>query len=395
MRSTSTYWIKTFLKSSLYLLLFVMYIRFYCADTIFEYLEGKTTFAKTYQTNDVQEVPTILMCIDPPFKVSKVSQFGYKSMSELLDDTKEKYLWQHNLSIWEMYQELSYKLERDYRIYLISDFSNILQNKLKGGFNDLKSVTTNGSVMISEIATYRNGMCLLFESNLPIHTNESLLLPMVLFNKTSLKVEDYPRKVSIYLTDTNGWQGIVDDDWIYTKPEKYDLPLNRRLEYVALYDFKLMEIKKKYLTGVDNPTECQRSLMLTIPCSPLCFPLNYNYILGLPACYNFNQTDCINRALYGNKNILAARYHCLKPKETVEYKGKPYENTYNLLNGSGIALYFQFNRLEKEVKEEIYVINTRELIASIGGSLGLFIGFSCYTYSAFFIDKLCSYFQTI
>ena len=134
---------------------------------------------------------------------------------------------------------------------------------------------------------------------------------------------------------------------------------------------------------------------VTLPCSPLCFPLNYNYILGLPACYNFNQTDCINRALYGNKDILAARYHCLKPKETVEYKGKPYENTYNLLNGSGIALYFQFNRLEKEVKEEIYVINTRELIASIGGSLGLFIGFSCYTYSAFFIDKLCSYFQTI
>ena len=40
-----------------------------------------------------------------------------------------------------------------------------------------------------------------------------------------------------------------------------------------------------------------------------------------------------------------------------------------------------FEVAKKEVKEEVYVLSTNEYIGSIGGSLGLFLGFSFYTFA--------------
>ena len=43
--------------------------------------------------------------------------------------------------------------------------------------------------------------------------------------------------------------------------------------------------------------------------------------------------------------------------------------------------------MSKEVKEEILVITTQDMIGSVGGSLGMFFGFSMYTFVIFLIDK--------
>ena len=41
----------------------------------------------------------------------------------------------------------------------------------------------------------------------------------------------------------------------------------------------------------------------------------------------------------------------------------------------------------QEIREEIRVITTSSFIGSIGGSLGMFFGFSILSYALYFIDK--------
>ena len=118
----------------------------------------------------------------------------------------------------------------------------------------------------------------------------------------------------------------------------------------------------------------------------------------MPPCNYFNETICMAHELYfSHSKLLKERYKCLKPKATMEYHGQPYlldfrEN----INRTGLDIFFNFAREDLEIQEEMYVVSIRDFIASIGGSLGLFIGFSCYTYMACTIDtvfkKICNRF---
>ena len=51
-------------------------------------------------------------------------------------------------------------------------------------------------------------------------------------------------------------------------------------------------------------------------------------------------------------------------------------------------LLLEYAKFKKNVKEEILMVHTTDFIGSIGGSLGLFLGFSCFTYLSGMIDKV-------
>ena len=45
-------------------------------------------------------------------------------------------------------------------------------------------------------------------------------------------------------------------------------------------------------------------------------------------------------------------------------------------------------QMSKEVKEEIFVITTQGMIGSVGGSLGMFFGFSFSAFVLYLIEKI-------
>ena len=53
---------------------------------------------------------------------------------------------------------------------------------------------------------------------------------------------------------------------------------------------------------------------------------------------------------------------------------------------------FYFESIQVLHKEEIYVIDDLDFVGSVGGSLGLFIGFSFYSYFMDFIQTLIQHF---
>ena len=58
------------------------------------------------------------------------------------------------------------------------------------------------------------------------------------------------------------------------------------------------------------------------------------------------------------------------------------------------VISFSFAELSKEIKEEVDVITMSELIGSLGGSLGMFFGFSISGYALLLFDKCLMKFLT-
>ena len=81
------------------------------------------------------------------------------------------------------------------------------------------------------------------------------------------------------------------------------------------------------------------------------------------------------------------RYNCLHPKEDIQYKANFYPSFHTRNNRTEFYFMFYFDRATKEVKEEVWIVTTGHFIGSVGGTLGLSLGFSCFTYLSGIIDK--------
>ena len=131
------YFIKLTLKSIIYLTLFTLYIRFYFMDQMIEFLDGKTTFAKSYKETHHFKIPNLIICPNPPYIPSKVQKYGYETLESIIYDKHENYL-NYDLNAWQMYQEMSYLNNRDIDFYIASNLSNLLQNQLLNGRTNLE-----------------------------------------------------------------------------------------------------------------------------------------------------------------------------------------------------------------------------------------------------------------
>ena len=111
----------------------------------------------------------------------------------------------------------------------------------------------------------------------------------------------------------------------------------------------------------------------------------YNFLLDFPPCNTTEELQCIFRSFkYSRKD----RYKCLNLKKNVQYKSNFIFNAARESSDSGFRLKIYFDKDTKDVKEEIMMVPIEDFIGSIGGSLGLFLGFSCYTYMSQMLDKL-------
>ena len=59
-----------------------------------------------------------------------------------------------------------------------------------------------------------------------------------------------------------------------------------------------------------------------------------------------------------------------------------------LTNKTLLDIYMEFSTNVRTVHDEVYILDDIGLLGSLGGSLGLFIGFSFYGYIANIIDTL-------
>ena len=292
--------------------------------------------------------------------------------------SKEEKYKSFYLSPWNTYQKLSYRINKDVK-FRVGPWK--ADKMLKEGLNFVR----NHTIKVSKLATYRHGLCTMIEPMQKILVGQDFRLRIEW--KNLMNSTDMPEKLNLYLTSKKGWHGIVLDDWPYIKPAQINLKSSISKKHG--YTIKLSLKEKIYLQGSPNFKNCIRRLVSQFNCVEPCYPLIFNNVLDLQPCRGFNDTKCMVDHFFKYRK---ERNQCLKPMHGIIYEADKYHNAeYDDGSTSSFILKFHFMSPMVEILEEIPEISFPDFAGSVGGSLGLFIGFSCYTFLSKIVDKFFDY----
>ena len=348
----------------LYLVLLFLFAYFYMIDQLNDFFKGRTTVTFRLEEAKTIEPPTITICVDPPLKKSVAAQFDFKDSYDLFFKDVPK------VSFKEKFQNLSYILNQDYTIQMVL-VENDIQGKIEVLEGQIKIDSRDFEVVA--IQTYHHGTCYKIQPKFEL-TKVPFSLRLI-FKPIEL---DEANRFVIYLTSNDSWQGIVTSSWPQYNPSQIYVQLNSYVQYSA----KLKEYK--FNEGVDNAEQCWRNSIMTNQCNHQCRIVSQ---VDLPICNSTEDVICIYRSSFQN----GTQNTCNTRRRGYLYEGKASEKVkYKADNVTELGLYLE--SMTKEIREEVALITMPDLIGSIGGSLGLFFGFSFAAYSMSLVHIICTQF---
>ena len=361
------------IKSLIFTILLILFVKFYFIGVYKNFSKKSTTFTTTTENIDRMDYINIFLCFDPPFKPSVEEKFGQIDAYFLNTIGTFQPL---NLSRWKLFQDLTYKVGKDFKVQSLLYESGTTMSFYD---NKIEHIQSN----LQEIATYRHGLCTLIKPQLQLSTDEQRLYVDITISP-ELKDQDWPKSINLWFTSDNGWNGFILDDWPYIKPKQFSIPLVKGVK--PTWQFKLTQTDHHYMNGVDDFPDCFRKYIdkNSDNCKK-CFPIIFNYLPDLPPCNTTEEIECISKATVLTRK---GRYKCLNLQKQIEINADESYNGVANNNGTGAALKVYSMKDTKIIKEEILVVTIEEFIGSVGGSLGLFLGFSFLTLLYDIVDSL-------
>ena len=351
------YWIKATIRVVLYLCLLALFISFYMKNQMSDFLQNRTTFTSRLEEMQSPYAPTATICVEPIQKISVAKTFGFSRYSDIFGRDVP------NLTYIEKFEKLSYRLGKDYEIFNLD--------------NNGKKITygTSADFTVSPIFTLEFGLCTKIQPNGGLPQFPFLSRWNFQINPL-LEDSDKPNKIIFFLTSNETWQGIVTNDWHRFHSSKIELDLQESWEYA----FQLKVMEYKFQDGIQNIEECWMQSIIASECKVKCQHLNLTQTL--PFCQTAEDISCILESAY----IKNWYYKCNHVKNGLIFEGELSKHRkYTKENMTSLELIWLSKT--REIREEIKVITTSNFIGSIGGSLGMFFGFSISTYALYFIDK--------
>ena len=186
----------------------------------------------------------------------------------------------------------------------------------------------------------------------------------------------------MFFASNNTWEGIYLASWLYVDVPKLSIPFNANLETLA----EVTPSQVLFRDAIADVRKCIKDIVMTFNCSLTCSTPGFNYLDELPLCPTYRDMLCMtdNGIFYPEKE--AALAQCLRPASTMEFKAKVI--SFRSSPSKHINMWFKYGTGQLEVKEEVLSIALTTFIGSIGGSLGLFLGFSMYDYISSIVDTI-------
>ena len=301
----------------------------------------------------------------PGAKISVLKKYGLVNSAQILTRPVS------NKSIPELFDEVSYIRGRDF------DILDVTKSLISWNWKDLAYTTT-------PINTYHHGTCYRLQPISPIS-----LVPQFIALKITLKdifEEDMPEGINVYLTSNNTWQNIASERWPQISPTEFYLEFK---EKGLVKGMKLKLTEHVFQTGSSNISECARRLDVTkSDCTTKCNFLSYS---SLPNCNSAEEQKCIDQVWRKDSNEYE---NCFKVKKFLVYNPATYDYIFNpMLNRSTIQFFMSIQDLQKEVKKEVKAITPESFIGSLGGSVGMFFGFSFTATILYTIQKIKQFYN--
>ena len=199
---------------------------------------------------------------------------------------------------------------------------------------------------------------------------------------------------------TNTWQGVITEDWPYNNiPQK--LSGNFKQSFTNYFPIKLREDVWKYLEGESDFDSCiaqerYNNIFGQIHCDSI-FHLSMESN-PLEVLDQTNICESSEDHFNATKELAKMVQKCLMQSDFQQYStvsnemiSYPLQTFHHLENMSLIEIEMLFSSNVQTVHEEVLILDGIGLLGSLGGSLGLFLGFSFFDYIAMFIDIFTRY----
>ena len=233
-----------------------------------------------------------------------------------------------------------------------------------------------------------------------------------------LRVEDIPKQFSIFFTPRNDWHGVVTDKWrehqsrlrIETPYQRFPLelsivPLSQNLFYPleskTVDSFNQINSNQKSCFELDKIKKIRKENSCTSSCIPFIYKVFFNKSVEMKLCENFDDYFCAIKKI--RNYIIAQQLTCMKPMIEKNFIGsaKVQDTFTNRINEERknrilMKLFWTYQSNKVTISEERLVYDGKDLLAWLGGALGIFVGYSFFDLSKHIID-LCFYFiyQTV
>ena len=371
------YVLKILIGSIIYFALLGVYIYFFLMDQVSNYMIGRSTVANQIQFVEKIEYPTITLCMNPATKLSVSQKYGFTNM---YDKFKQKESNETNM--FERYDNLSYILNQDFEILdssgqkMVQGVNEVIRHKARYG---------KLNFVVEPIRTYHFGTCWKLQPMFEM-TKAPIRFRLTISLSDSLELTDRPKAVVIHVTSNKTWVGITDSVWPQFKP--LSVLVGFEQEYTQL---KFSTSEKLFQDGVEDNQRClNRLLKNKTACTTKCNLLSFG---NLPPCPTIATLNCMWTDLFSNPDYI----NCYKTKKAITYDlQQRIDNGYHkAINLSSTEIYVGLWSMAIHIQEEVPLLTLQDFIGSVGGSLGMFFGFSMsatlLAMISKFLDKILTY----
>ena len=353
------------IKASFHCLLALAFVRFYLNDQFKDFLEKRTTVTTKFEEAEALEFPTLTFCIHPGGKTSVAQKFGLTNFAEtFLKETST------NLTLPQLFNELSYTLNQDFEIAVRTLYTK--NTYLRPGLTSVPFRKTWLKFDTQPIITYFMGKCYKVQPLFDVRNSIDLHWEIALTVNNSI---DMPRGIYLYFTSNETWNGIPLQRWPRYRPTKLYLSFKDDLHKILW-----RSVHQKFQSGAYNTSECLNENMENT--TQYCQFLSEGF--DLPICQK------VKDLLKMFRMLMEKQWYsdCFKLVHATTYEIEHFKlQTYEEQEPDFLLFNLELNSMEQEIREEIPLITSQSLIGSIGGSLGMFFGFSISATFLYFFNK--------
>ena len=353
----------------IYSVLLKFFLTCFMKEQMENYLSGRSTVTQWYETPDRLQFPTVTICFEPATKLSVAQKYEFETIHEKFFKTVPNTLLTH------VFDNMTYQINRDFRIITEGGELNNTSIELKEGLNDVRGLQFD----LAKLRTYHFGTCYKLEPKFDIVKSKqsfAFFSFRTILNPTDVDV-DKPKSLVLHFTSNQTWIGLMMTTWPQVNPETEIIDF--RKEYTRLTP---KVIEKRFNEGVEDGQKCLKAFFETQNCPSMCHLLSFDEP-NIPACKTTKEQYCISQ------NWTHPRFtECFKTRVATTYRLTRIENPFHKpVNDSFTDIGIGFFSGAKEIQQEVALLTLPDLIGSIGGSLGMFFGFSISAVLFYFMEN--------
>ncbi len=386
--------LKLFFKSAVFVTAVILFA-WQTRDVIEKYFDKKTTISTQTLRHDALKSPAISLQMDNVYK-THLAEEKYGLPSKFIYGSETNQLAQDlGMTHLELYRNLSYSLGVDFTLSM-NEFTH--EHFLSAGKNAI--TLENGKkldIFVTETHTLFSGLVYTLEIDQPMKLGEFLFFKFDIINEKDLG-PDLPMTFQWYLSEQDERYGHILGSWFGIEPYTFQARLG---EMVVVY---YTESRHRF-TEDDGKKKChiynrqegnaflkckygQIAERMRSACKSTCYSPPLKTLMEIddkneiPECQDKEIFDCFEQNYFSMH--LQPIDECPDQCEKVEYGGRIQKQ--RGWSNTSVLLELQLGSDKISIYQEYLLFDFPSFVGSIGGSLGLFIGFSYFDCASLIID---------